>query len=238
MNLQTMEEDMEKIGISGGMRHSLTASRPNADAEFIARRAFILSSSRIRVNRQEPSQLDNYHRRIRTGSFYCRQESPSLALSFSLLPLPRRYRHRRCRSSRQIAKIRALSVERKWRRCSKVSRARRFAPSRVTYHGNVSRSNKSASSAQFIPLLSLFLFVRTRARICRFLLSHAAVSLSLSLSLSLFLSFSLSPRARVRFSLPERERERETRSAKGRAAHGQTTEKCNSVSLVRACDEG
>lgn len=144
-----------------GICQSLTASRRNADMEFITARfyfKFVAYSRKL----SGTIQLDNYHRRIRASSSYCEEESLSsplspfstsilhLSLSF-LFPMIFNHRHY-YRFPRQIARIYALSVERKWRRRSKVSQARRFTPSRITYHGNVSRSNKSASPVQFIPL--------------------------------------------------------------------------------------
>jgi len=155
-------------------------------------------------------------------------------------------------------KIRALSVERKWRRCSKVSRARRFAPSRVTYHGNVSRSNKSASSAQFIPLLSLSLCpyacahmpLPPFARRCFFLFLSLFLSRPVRAFVSLFLrttdrSESMSrmhPDAYdTRGSVSERngherKRERDVPRRDGRLTVRRR--KNVIVSLVRACDEG
>jgi len=185
-----MKEEMERITISGGMCHSLTASRPNADAEFIARRAFILSS-RIRVNRQKPSQLDNYHRRIRTGSFYC-QASPFLSLSLSLSLLPRR-RFSAIIAAIVIGATDLLVKSRKFAHCL----SSESGVVAQKYHGLVDshrvasritvtyRARINPRRLRNLSLFSPFLFVRTRARICRFLLSRVAVFFFSSLSFSL-----------------------------------------------------
>lgn len=130
----------------------------------------------------EASQLDNYHRRIR-ASLFCREkeslsrrEKEHLSLSLFLFSLPGDDFQPPSSSPYpslipSLVKSRefALSIEGKWHRRSKVSRARRFTPNRITYHANASRSNKSASPVQFIlsplplappPSVPFSLFVR------------------------------------------------------------------------------
>lgn len=176
-------EEIEKTISTAAEYVSRLRHRVGTQIWNLSWRGFILNSWHIHVNCQEPASLITTIDELERSSSYCEEVSLSLplpsssCLSFFSLLFPVIFNHRRCRRRWFLVKSReyVLSVEQKWHRRSKVSRARRFTPSRITYHGNVSRLNKSAVASTIYPPFCVCRFFLSRRHF--FFLPHRPVRL-------------------------------------------------------------